>query len=243
MLAGKREMVRWLANRLTLVAAVWLAAGLALSASVIWAFVELADEVVEGESRAFDDAVLLWIHSTFPGWLDGPMRIVTALGYYWVVLPLLAVAVFFFYRRGWRLSAVLLLVSTAGSIVLTTVLKSVFQRARPELFDSGYHAAFYSFPSGHATVAVGFYGMLTLVLAYRLRATARWAVAVLGILVVLLIGFSRLYLGVHYPTDVLAGYLAALLWLVCVGAVYALWLSVRGLRAAESGPDDGSIDG
>ena len=55
----------------------------------------------------------------------------------------------------------------------------------------------------------------------------------------LLIGFSRLYLGVHYPTDVLAGYLAAFLWLVCVGAVYALWLSIRGLRTAESGRDDG----
>src|SRR5215218_2762297 len=239
MLEGRSEMVRWLADRLTVVSAVWLAAGLAFSAFVVWAFIELTDEVVEGESRAFDRAVLLWIHSTFPGWLEGPMRIVTALGYYWAVLPLLAMAVIFFYRKGWRLSSILLLVSTAGSIVLTTVLKSVFQRARPEFFDSGYHASFYSFPSGHATVAVGFYGMLTLVLAYRLQGTARWAVAILGILVVLLIGFSRLYLGVHYPTDVLAGYLAALLWLVCVGAVYALWLSVRGLRAAEASRDDG----
>jgi undecaprenyl-diphosphatase len=155
------------------------------------------------------------------------------------VLPLLAVIVYVFYRRGWRLSAVLLAVSTGGSIVLTTVLKGVFQRARPELFDSGYQASFYSFPSGHATVAVGFYGMLTVILAYRLRGFARWAVAVSGVLVVILIGFSRLYLGVHYPTDILAGYLSALLWLVCVGGVYALWLSVRGLRAAESDRDAG----
>jgi len=237
MLEGKRETARWLADRLTVISALWLAAGLAFSAFVVWAFIELADEVVEGESRAFDRAVLLWIHSTFPGWLDEPMRLVTALGYYWVVLPLLAVVAALLYRRGWRLSAVLLLVSIAGSIVLTTVLKGVFRRARPELFDSGYHASFYSFPSGHATVAVGFYGMLTLILAYRLRGKARWAVAVSGVIVVLFIGFSRLYLGVHFPTDVLAGYLAALLWLVCVGAVYALWLSVRGLRAAESSRD------
>src|SRR5215203_5096840 len=239
MLEGRREMVRWIADRLTVVAAAWLAAGLAFSVFVVWAFVEPADEVVEGESRAFDGAVLLWIHSTLPGWLDGPMRLVTALGYYWVVMPLLAVAVASFYRRGWKLSAMLLLVSTAGSVVLTTVLKSVFQRARPELFDSGYQASFYSFPSGHATVAVGFYGMLTLVLAYRLRGIARWAVAISGTLVVLLIGFSRLYLGVHYPTDVLAGYLAAPLWVVCVGAVYTLWISIRGLRAAESSRRDG----
>jgi undecaprenyl-diphosphatase len=239
MLEGRKEIVRWIADRLTFVAAVWLAAGLAFSAFVVLAFVELADEVVEGESRAFDRAVLLWIHSTFPGWLDGPMRIVTALGYYWAVMPLLAAVVALFYRRGWRLSIVLLLVSTAGSVVLTTVLKGVFRRARPELFDSGYQASFYSFPSGHATVAVGFYGMLTLILAYRLRGAARWAVAISGILVVLLIGFSRLYLGVHYPTDILAGYLSALLWLVCVGGVYVLWLSVRGLRAAESSRDEG----
>ena len=239
MLEGRKEIVRWIADRLTFVAAVWLAAGLAFSAFVVLAFVELADEVVEGESRAFDRAVLLWIHSTFPGWLNEPMRLITALGYYWFVLPLLVVVVFLFYRRGWRLSAVLLSVSTAGSILLTTILKAVFERARPELFNSGYHASFYSFPSGHATVAVGFYGMLTLILAYRLRGFARWAVLLSGVLIVLLIGFSRLYLGVHYPTDVLAGYLSALLWLVCVGGVYALWLSIRGLRAAESSRDHG----
>jgi undecaprenyl-diphosphatase len=239
MLESRREIVRWVADRLTMIAAAWLAAGLAISAFVIWAFTELADMVVEGESRAFDRAVLLWIHTTFPGWLDGPMRIVTALGYYWFVLLLLVVVVSLFYQRAWKLSAILLLVSTAGSAVLTTVLKGVFQRARPELFDSGYHASFYSFPSGHATVAVGFYGMVTLVLAYRLRGRARWVVAVSGILVVLLIGFSRLYLGVHYPTDVVAGYLAALLWLICVGAVYALWLSFRNLRAAELSRGDG----
>ena len=239
MLESRREIVRWVADRLTLVAAAWLASGLAFSIFVVWAFTELSDEVVEGESRAFDRAVLLWIHRTFAERLDGPMLIVTALGDYWVVLPLLAAAATFFYLKGWRLSAILLLVSTAGSTVLTTVLKSVFERARPELFDSGYHASFYSFPSGHATVAAGFYGMLTVVLAYRLRGRARWAVAVSGLLVVLLIGFSRLYLGVHYPTDIVAGYLAALLWLVCVGAVYALWLSARGLRAAESSRNTG----
>jgi undecaprenyl-diphosphatase len=235
MLESRREKIRWISERLTVLSAVGLAAGLAFSAFVIWAFLELTDAVIEGDSRAFDRTALLWIHSRFPGWLDGPMRLITALGYYWFVVPVLAVAVFSLYRRGWRLSAVLLVVSTAGSVVLTTVLKGVFQRTRPELFDSGYQASFYSFPSGHATVAVGFYGMLTVILAYRLRGRARWAVAISGVLVVLLIGFSRLYLGVHYPTDILAGYLSALLWLVCVGGVYALWLSVRGLRAAESG--------
>ncbi len=233
LLENRREIFQALANRLSVAAAVWLAMGLGVSAFVVWAFAELADGVIEGESRAFDRAVLLWIHNHFPEWLDEPMRLITALGYYWVVLPLLAGAVLVFYLKGWRLSAVLLIVSTAGGVFLTTVLKAVFRRARPELFDTGYSASFYSFPSGHATVAVGFYGALTLILAYRLRGLARWAVVGGGVLLVLLIGFSRLYLGVHYPTDVLAGFLAAPLWVISVGAVYVVWLSIRGLRAAE----------
>lgn len=234
MLESRAEILRWLADRLKLAAVVWLAAGLAVSAFVVWAFAELVDGVTEGESRRFDRAVLLWINTHSPEWLDGPMRLVTALGYYQVVIPLLAVTVLAFYLAGWRLSATLLLVSTAGGSLLTTVLKAVFGRARPELFDSGYAASFYSFPSGHATVAVGFYGALTLILAYRLHGYARWAVAAFGVLLMLLIGFSRLYLGVHYPTDVLAGFLAAPLWLVFVGAAYVAWLSIRGLRAAEA---------
>ena len=233
LLEVRAEIFRKIANRLTLAAAVWLAVGLGVSAFIVWAFAELADEVVEGESRRFDRAVLLWINAHSPEWLDGPMRLVTALGYYWVVMPLLAVAVLGFYLAGWRLSAILVLVSTVGGSLLTAVLKAVFERSRPEVFESGYKAAFYSFPSGHATVAVGFYGALTLILAYRLRGYARWIVVAFGVLLVLLIGFSRLYLGVHYPTDVLAGFLAAPLWLVFVGAAYVTWLSIRGLRAAE----------
>jgi undecaprenyl-diphosphatase len=228
-----RDLRRVAADRLTLAAVVWLAVGLAVPAFVVWAFAEITEEVIEGESRAFDRAVLLWIEANVPGWMDGPMRVVTALGYYMVVVPLLAAIVLAFYLKGWRLSAVMLVISTAGGVFLTTVLKGVFRRARPEIVDSGYTAGFYSFPSGHATVSVGFYGALALILAYHLRGPARWAVVLLGTALVLLIGFSRLYLGVHYPTDVLAGFLATPLWLVSVGGVYALWLSVHGLRAVE----------
>ncbi len=216
-----------ISRRLGLSVTLGLMAGLAASAGVIVLFAEITEGVIKGESRRFDRAMLLWIHANSPGWLDTPMRLVTAMGYYWLVLPMLVAVVTVFYLKGWKLSAVLLVVSTAGGIVLTTVLKGFFQRARPELFDSGYTASFYSFPSGHATIAVGFYGMLTVILAYHLRGFARWALAAGGVLLVLLIGFSRLYLGVHYPTDVLAGFLAAPLWVIVVGAVYFLWIWAR----------------
>ena len=217
------HLSRWLGQTLT----VGLALGLLLSLGVILLFAKLAEDVVEGESRAFDTAVLLWIDAHSPEWLYAPMLAVTTLGYYWFVIPLLVVATFVFYLKRRRISAVLLPVATVGGMVLTTVLKTVFERDRPELFESGYTASFYSFPSGHATIAVGFYGTLTLLVALRLEGARRWAVVALGTLLVLLIGFSRLYLGVHYPTDVLAGFLAAPLWISAIGLSYFLWRAVR----------------
>jgi undecaprenyl-diphosphatase len=217
------RLSRWLGLALT----VQLVLGLLLSLGVIALFANIAEEVAEGESRRFDETVLLWIHWYSPNWLDGVMRFVTVLGDYWVVVPLLAVATYALYRKGRTISAGLLVVSTVGGIVLTTALKTVFQRARPELFDSGYTAAFYSFPSGHATIAVGFYGTLTLLVAWRLRGFRRWAVVLAGVALVLLIGFSRLYLGVHYPTDVLAGFLAAPVWVSTIGLCYFLYLNLR----------------
>ena len=215
---------RWLGLTLT----VELVAGLLLSLGLILLFAKIVEDVVEGESRRFDETALLWIHTNSPTWLDEPMRIITTLGYYWIILPLLAILAYAFYRRGRKVSAALLVISTVGGLVLTTTLKTVFQRSRPELFDSGYTASFYSFPSVHATLAVGFYGTLALLLAWRLTGLRRWAVAVLGIVLVLLIGFSRLYLGVHYPTDVLAGFLSAPLWISFIGLCYFLWRMFRG---------------
>lgn len=226
------DLIRFLSSRLTLAAVVWLAVGLGLSAGVMWAFFGITEEVLEGDTQSFDESVLLWIDAHLPAWLETPMRFFTSIGYYRVVAPLLAVAVAFFIWRGWRFSAVILAVSTLGGMFLTTVLKAVFRRERPDLIATGYDAGFFSFPSGHATMAVGFYGALTLILAYRSKGFLRWLIASLGVATMLLIGLSRMYLGVHYPTDILAGYLAAPLWLVFVGSLHFVWISVRGLKTA-----------
>ncbi len=218
------RLSRWLGFVLT----VELVAGLLLSLGVIALFAKIVEDVVEDESRVFDETILLWINAHSPDWLYEPMLFATALGYYWVFLPLLVLAVYVFHRIGARISAVLLPVATLGGLVLTITLKSLLQRARPEFFDSGYTASLYSFPSAHATVAVGFYGTLALLLAWRLRGFWRWTVATAGVLLVLLIGFSRLYLGVHYPTDIIAGFLAVPLWISFVGLCYFLWRALRG---------------
>lgn len=209
------------------------AAGLPMVAvGAVAAFAGIAGAVVGGETRAFDVAALSWIGADLPDRLEGPMRAVTALGYYAVVVPLMVVAAGAFYLKGSGLSAALLVASTGGGIALTTALKAAFVRDRPEVFDSGYEATSHAFPSGHAAVAVAFYGVLAVLVASRLRGIRRWAVAVAGTLLVLLLGFSRLYLGVHYPTDVAAGYLLAVLW---SGAVGGALLAYRG-RTIRSSP-------
>ena len=192
----RKEINRRLSRRLGVTLTIELVLGFLLSTGVIVLFAKIVEDVVEGESRRFDNAVLLWIHANSPDWLAGPMHVVTALGYYWVVLPLLAVAVYVFHREGAMISAALLVLATAGSAALSTTLKSVV-------------------------------GTLTLLAAWRLEGLWRWAVAVTGVAIVLLIGFSRLYLGVHYPTDVLAGVLASLLWVSFIGVCYFLWRMFR----------------
>ncbi len=214
------------AGRLYLAFAIGLAA-LVFAALAVWALAGVAGNLSGETLRGVDRGVLLWVGGNTPA-LDGPMRAVTTLGYYRVVLPLLVLAAAGFYLGGRRLSALFLGLATTGGMVLTTTLKAAFGRARPELFDSGYVASFYSFPSGHATVAVAFYGTLTLLVAFGLDGWRRWCVTAAGLMLVLSIGFSRLYLGVHYPTDVLAGYLTALLWVASLVAAYGLWRRLVG---------------
>ena len=220
-----RDLLRGASDRWRLLATfVGLIAGFLVSSAALLGFVEIVveDGLME-KSRRLDATVPLWVRSTFPPWFDVPMRAITALGYYWVVVPLTLFFAYLFFRRGHALYAVLLLISSAGAALLATFLKYLFQRPRPELFESDYTASFYSFPSGHATIAVAFYGTLALLIALRLQDWRRWAVLVVGAALALLLGLSRLYLGVHYPTDILAGYLAATLWTGTVATVVVFW--------------------
>jgi membrane-associated phospholipid phosphatase len=150
---------------------------------------------------------------------------VTMLGH-WQVLIVFTVAVAAVLLI-WRRSVYILplMFSLAGSMLFTESLKLVFQRGRP--FSAVYTETTFSFPSGHATAAVAFYGFLTY-LSLRNSHTLKAKVNVLiaGITVVFLIGFSRAYLGVHYPSDVWGGFLAGGLWLV-IAVVFSEWRRSR----------------
>jgi undecaprenyl-diphosphatase len=201
----------------------------ALCLGALAAFVGLAYEVGDGYTRWLDITLLSWVHYALPAWLFFQMRAATDLGYYSAVTALLPVTTFLFIRQGLRLHAYFLLISAFGDMGLTTALKDLDHRVRPDLFRfPGYPVPHsYSFPSGHAVMAAGFWGVLALLMAMELRGWRRWALTALGAVLALLIGFSRLYLGVHYPSDVLGGYLLAISWAAAVGIVFTLWRSRR----------------
>ncbi|MDP4098081.1 phosphatase PAP2 family protein [Paenibacillus sp. P96] len=141
--------------------------------------------------------------------------LITTLGSFWItLLAALASALWFWIRRRNKFIAVSILVSFAAMWLLNLAVKALLQRDRPSL-QHLTEAAGYSFPSGHAMIAMGFYGLLFAIWTIHNRIRGRSVVFPLltGALLILLIGLSRIYLGVHYPSDVAGGYIAGALWL------------------------------
>lgn len=219
--------------------------GVAVAAGLILSFALLAGEVVEGETAAFDRAVLMALREAGdptaplgPGWLQNAARDVTALGSIAVLSLITAVALGFLLLQGKRGAAGLMLLSVGGGMTLSSLLKNQIGRARPDLVPHGDVVFTASFPSGHSLLSAVVYLTLGAMLARFVEGRRTKAyVLLVAIGLTLLIGSSRVYLGVHWPTDVLAGWClgaawASLFWMV------ALWLQRRG--AVE--PDVGEAD-
>jgi undecaprenyl-diphosphatase len=181
----------------------------ALAAALFFAW--LASEVARGNTLGVDLAVRGAVHSWASPWLTRAMRGATELGDPGFVIPLGLLLAVFLVWRGRARASVTLAAAAIGGEILNASLKAIFHRARPEAFFGLPQPEHYSFPSGHAMVSTCLYGALAAILAAgSARKVVYWA---FGAGVPLLIGFSRVYLGVHYPTDVLGGYAAAIVWL------------------------------
>jgi len=175
-------------------------------------FAWLAGEVLEGDAHAFDVAVRRSVHANASPFLTLLMRGWTHFGDRLVLIVFTATAFVGFWRKGWKRGAAWIAVTMAGVVVFEVTLKLAFQRPRPEAF-FGVSPVTYSFPSGHALGSFCFYATVAALIAHRVRES--WIRVGLGILAAVIIagvGFSRIYLGVHYPTDVIAGYAAAAVW-------------------------------
>lgn len=217
-------------------------ASLLLIVGSVWLFFEIADEVVEGESTRFDEWVLLSLRTADgttpigPTWLLQVARDLTALGGGAVITLITLSAVgFLALRRKWG-SLCLLTVSIMGGAFMSTWLKEFFGRARPDTALHLTEVTSQSFPSGHSMLAAAMYFTLGALLA---RTTADRRIKTyfltLAALLALIIGCTRMYLGVHYPTDVLAGWSAGLAWaLLC--SLVARWLQRKGAVEQESPP-------
>jgi undecaprenyl-diphosphatase len=193
-------------------------------------FAVLAFLVASGSTVGFDSTIRNAVHAWANTSFTESAQTLSFVGSAYVWVPALAVAIAAFWLIGDRRAAFGLAIIMAGATILDNGLKLAFHRVRPEVF-FGVLPNTYSFPSGHALFNLCFYGGLAISLTSRVRGPglriATWSVAAL---LVLGIGLSRIYLGVHYPTDVLAGFLAGGAWLL---AVCGMGL-IRTARAASA---------
>lgn len=198
----------------------------------VWGFAELTDEVSEGTTESFDRQVLLALRSSDdlsdpigPRWLEEMMRDFTALGGVGVIATLTSAALGFLLLEGRARGLTLLIAAVVGGFIISTALKWMIDRPRPTLVTHRSHVYTSSFPSGHSMLAASTYLTIGALLARMHAGAATKAYFILlGTLLTVVVGVSRVYLGVHWPTDVLAGW--------TIGGCWALlcWILARGLQ-------------
>ena len=187
--------------------------GVVVAVGLTYAFAKFAERVMTGGTLAFDETAMRFMGGHQVPWISAAMVEITSLGTGTVVAMIVAVSGLFLWLYNYKQSAQLLLVATLGGILLDVVLKTGFNRPRPQIFSWGTHAVSSSFPSGHAMSATVVYSTVAY-LATRLQKTrsARTVTRAVAALLIVLICFSRVYLGVHYPSDVLAGMVVGFAW-------------------------------
>lgn len=201
----------------------------------IWLFAEIADEVVEGDTHHFDKAVLLAMRDPGdtknpwgPEWLEEMGRDFTALGGIGILLFLTAATAGGYLLQGRHKAATLILVAVLGGLVIALLLKQSFDRPRPDLVPHGSYVYTKSFPSGHAMLsAIAYLTLGSMIVRTCGHKRTKVYIITISMLITLLVGISRIYLGVHWPTDVLGGWAAGASWaLICW--LIARWLQKRG---------------
>ena len=227
----------------------WAEAGILLAALlcvvVLHGFLELADDVGEGETQAFDEWAIRSLRRADdpalpigPAWVREVGIDLTALGSFVVLLLICGVVVGFLLLQRRRRMALLVTVAVAGGMLLNTGLKHVFDRQRPTVVPHLREVTTPSFPSGHAAASAVVYLTLGALLAgyVKGRFTKGYCLGVaMGL--TFLVGASRVYLGVHYPTDVLAGWSVGLAWALLCWTVERVLQRIGALREARAARD------
>ena len=205
-------------------------------------FGHIAEEVFEGDSAKFDETILLFFRSANdsldpigPPWVEEAARDITALGSYTVLSIIFFAVVAYLVMAQKRAAAFWVFAAVSGGIVLSNLLKLTFERPRPDLVPHAVRVFTSSFPSGHATLSAITYLTLGALLA-SLHPSRRFKAYFLGLamLLTIVVGLSRIYLGVHYPTDVIAGWCIGAAWAAFCWSIFH-WLQGRGQIEASHG--------
>jgi membrane-associated phospholipid phosphatase len=216
--------------------------GLLAAAIVMVLFAVLASEVLEGETQHFDDAVRMTVYGVASPRATTMLHATTQLGSPLFLLPMTIVSSLIFLHQRRIRGAILLTATMVGVSLLNWILKAVFQRPRPLPFFGLTVPASYSFPSGHSLAAFCFYGALAALVTARLRSTLWSALVWAGAVVIIIaVGFSRLYLGLHYPSDIIGGYATGFVWVLTVASADRMFRRAdqRGAKTAVAEPPPG----
>jgi undecaprenyl-diphosphatase len=207
--------------------------GLTAAIAMLAFFGWLADEVLEGQTRHFDDVTRAAVHTLATPALTTTMRGLSFVGSTLFLTAATILVVAWFALRKWGREAKLFTITMIGASALNTTLKLAFARPRPMPFFDLTPPETFSFPSGHALASCCFFAGLAALLSGRVKpGRARIIIWIVASIMFLLIGLSRIYLGVHYTTDVIAGFMAALIWILVVRFV-ELQLARRRRRRSE----------
>lgn len=187
---------------------VWLIGYLLVLSIVAW----LCTEVWEREAFSFDRSLLLWIHQFATPQLDRVMLFITALGNPGSVVTVFISMLAWLGMKRRYADGIRFIIVCVGGASISYVMKLFFAKPRPELWTRLISETSFSFPSGHAVGSMVVYGFISYILAIKFPIYKRYIYAA-GSILIIAIGFSRLYLGVHYLTDIIAGYGVGILWL------------------------------
>ena len=202
----------WISPKLASLVATVGIVGLVSCLLIIYLVAQISDEVLEQDAFVFDKTILLWIHSFANPSLDRVMHAITALNNPDFVSIVAGITLILLLWKRCYPEAKIFVIDCAGGVILSYGLKSVFGKARPDLWQSAIEEVSFSYPSGHALGSTVLYGFLAYLFATRFPRLS-WLIYLLAVLMIAAIGVSRLYLGVHWPTDIIGGYGIGFLWL------------------------------
>lgn len=179
--------------------------------------VKLHDEILEASFEQRDQAIQSWVHGFATPAMTEVMSALSWIGSPFAVTPAVILAAGLMWWWGRKDAAVLVASAAVGGVALDEVMKWHFKRARPDLPWAFVHEHSFSFPSGHSVMAMVIYGVIVYKTQNKLRSNwAKGTLMVAAFLMVAGIGLSRVYLGVHYPSDVAGGYFVGAVWLAAV---------------------------